>query len=207
MNMRLREASTVLAVIFLLSFQTITCTADLVPLSIEEMTGMADVILIGTIEEVHHCTASFDAIPIMHRQVKVSVDRYLKNPLEAETVTVVARGATVGNTSMWVEDMPEFEESEMVLLFLRDDPWFLDENPQGFYQVVGMCQGKFTVGSDGAVNKPGQVIEDGSSVGEIEFKLGASSPSRNLVFPVVVALLSLGVVYVFYLRRLGKLSF
>ena len=78
--------------------------------------------------------------------------------------------------------------------------WFLD-NPQGFYQVVSMDQGKFTVGSDGAINVLGEVIEDGFRVGEIEFKLGARSIFGNLVFPGVVAMLSLGVIYLFYLRH------
>jgi hypothetical protein len=119
----------------------------------------------------------------MYRQVTVSVERYLKNPLETETVTVVARGATVGNTTLWVEEEPEFQESERVLLFLRDDPSFLFENPQGFYQVVGASQGKFTVGSDEAISDSGQVIEDGFRVG------------------VVVALLSLGAIYLIYLRH------
>ena len=100
-----------------------------------------------------------------------------------------------------MEDEPEFQESERVLLFLRDDPSFLDDNPQGFYQVVGLCQGKFIVGSDGAISDSGHVIEDGFRVGEIEFKLGARSMFRSLVFPVVIAMLSLGVIYLFYLRH------
>ena len=199
--MRFEIVSATLAVIFLLSYQMVPCSADFISLSIEEMTEAADVILIGTVEEVLHCAASPYTVPHMHRQVTVSVERYLKNPLETETVTVVARGATLGNTTLWVEDEPEFQESERVLLFLRDDPSFLDDNPQGFYQVVGLCQGKFIVGSDGAISDSGHVIEDGFRVGEIEFKLGARSMFRSLVFPVVIAMLSLGVIYLFYLRH------
>jgi len=194
--MRLRIVSAALAVIFLLSYQILPCSAFYIPLNIEEMTETADVILIGTVEEVFHSPA-----PKMYRQVTLSVERYLKNPLETKTVTVVARGATVGNTTIWVEDQPEFQESERVLLFLRDDPSFLFENPQGFYEVVGMVQGKFTVGSDSAISDAGQVIEDGLRVGEIQFKLSAGFTFSNLVFPVVVALLSLGVIYLFFRVR------
>jgi len=201
LEMRFGIVSAALAVIFLLSCQMVPCSADIIFLSVEEMTEAADVILMGTVEEVLHCAASPYTVPRMHREVTVSVERYLKNPLEAETVTVVALGATVGSTTLWVENQPEFEESERVLLFLWDDPEFLDDSPQGFYQVVGICQGKFTVGSDSAISDSGQVIEDGLRVGEIVFKLGARPIFGNLVFPGVVALLSLGVIYLFYRVR------
>ena len=196
LEMRLRLASTAIAVIFLLSTQLISCSAYYVPLSIEEMTEAADVILIGTVDEVLHVRT--------HREVTVSVERYLKNKLVIETVTVVARGATVRNTTWWYEDQPEFQESERVLLFLRDDPSFLFENPQGFFEVVGLVQGKFIVGSDSAISVSGHVIEDDLRVGEIKFKLGERSIFDNLVFPVVVALLGLGVVFLFYRLRVSR---
>jgi len=179
-------------------------SADYVPLSIEEMTETANVILIGTVEEVLHSAASPYTVPHMHRQVTVSVERCLKNTLETETVTVVALGATLGNTTMWVEDEPEFQESERVLLFLRDDPTFLNDNPQGFYQVVGLCQGKFTVDSDSAISVSGHVIKNGLMVDNIKFKLGEKTLFGNLVFPAIVALLSLGVLYLFY--RVAQLT-
>ena len=196
MKKRFELALTAFMVLFLLSYPIVPCSAFYVPLSIEEMTEKADVILIGTVEEVLHVR--------WHREVTVSVERYLKNPLKTETVFVVVRGATVGNTTMWYEEQPEFQESERVLLFLRDDPSFLFENPQGFYQVVNMDQGKFTVGSDDAINVLGEVIEDGLKVGEIKFKLGERSIFGNLVIPVVVALLSLGAVYLFYRTRVSS---
>ncbi len=196
LKMRFRIVSTAIAVIFLLSVQMVPCSAFYVPLSIEEMTEAADVILIGTIEDVLHVR--------MHREVTVSVEMYLKNPLETDMVKVVALGATVGNMTYVAEEQPEFQESERVLLFLRDDPWFLEDNSQGFYQVVSGGQGKFTVGSDDAISDTGQVIEDGLRVGEIEFKLGERSTFRNLVVPVVVALLSIGVIYLLYSSRVSS---
>ena len=194
--MRFRILSTALAVIILLSTQMVPCSAFVVPQSIEEMTEKADVILIGTVEEVLHVR--------WHREVTVSVERYLKNSLKTETVIVIVRGATVGNATMWYEEQPEFQESERVLLFLRDDPSFLFENPQGFYQVVNMDQGKFTVGSDSAISDSGHMIENGLRVGEIKFNLGERSIFENMVFPGVVALLSLGAVYLFYRARVSS---
>lgn len=204
MEMRFGIVSAALTVIFLLSYQLVPCSADILSSSsIEEMTEAADIILIGTVEEVLHFAASPYTIPKMHRQVTVSVERYLKNPLETKIVTVVALGATLGNLTLRVGDQPEFQESKRVLLFLRDDPSFLDENPQGFYQVVGSVQGKFTVGSDSAISVSGQVIEDGLRVGKIKFKLGERSLFENLVFPVIVAMLSTGVIYLIYRTRTG----
>lgn len=175
--MRFEIASAVLVVVFLLSNQIVPCSGFYIPLSIEELTDKADVILIGTVEEVLHLSA-----PKMFRQVTVLVERYLKNPLETETVTVVARGVTIGNMTLWVEDQPEFQESERVLLFLRDDPTFLFENPQGFYEIVGMVQGKFNVGSDNAVSDSGQLIEDGLRIGEIKFVFG---PPIVIAIPII----------------------
>ncbi len=198
LKMRSRIVYTAIAVLFLLSFQIIPCSADYITLSIEEMTEAADVILIGTVEEVLHYAASPYTIPKMHRQVTVSVERYLKNKQETKTVTVVTLGATLGNLTLWVEDQPKFQESERVLLFLRDDLWFLDDNPQGFYEVVGLVQGKFIVGSDSAISVSGHVIEDGLSVGEIKFNLGERAIFENLVFPVAIAFLGLGVIVFLY---------
>ncbi len=192
--MRFKILSTALAIIFLLSTQFVSSSADIVPLRIEDMTEAANVILIGTVEEVLHFAASPYTIPHMHRQVTVSVERYLKNPLETKTVTVV-------DLEMVALLAPEYEESERVLLFLRDDPTFLDENPLGYYQVVGLSQGKFTVGSNSAISDSGHVIEDGLRVSEIKFNLGKRSMFDDLVFPVVVALLILGVFYLFYRSR------
>jgi hypothetical protein len=141
-------------------------------MSVEEMTEKADVILMGTVESTFHCPADL-VVPRMHRQVWVSVERYLKNPLNSTHVTVVLLGATIGNTTMWVEDQPEFNVSERVLLFLRDDPWFLEENPYGFYQIIGECQGKFSIEENTAIGEHGLVVRDGDEFNGVKFALGA----------------------------------
>jgi len=154
----------------LIGYLMVGCSASLAYLmSVEEMTEKADVILVGTVESIFHCPAD-PAVPRMHRQVYVSVERYLKNPLNQTSVTVVALGATIGNTGMWVEDQPEFHVSERVLLFLRDDPWFLEGNQHGFYQIIGECQGKFAVEEESAISKHGLIIHDGYEFQGIKFE-------------------------------------
>ena len=101
-------------------------------------------------------------------------------------------------------DQPKFQESERVLLFLRDNPSFLDENPLGFYEVVGWVQGKFTIRSGDAISAAGHVIDDGLRVGEIKFNLRERSIFENLAFPVAVAFLGIGIVFLFYRSRVSS---
>jgi hypothetical protein len=168
-----RTFSVFLLILYYFGYTTVFCYASLAYLmSVEEMTEKADVILMGTVEWVFHCPTDL-VVPRMHRQVWVSVERYLKNPLNSTHVTVVLLGATIGNTTMWVEDQPEFNVSERVLLFLRDDPWFLEENPYGFYQVIGECQGKFVIEEESAISELGLVVHDGDEFNGVKFALGA----------------------------------
>ena len=168
----------------LVGYLMVGCSASLAYLmSVEEMTEKADVILVGTVESIFHCPADL-AIPSMHRQVYVSVERYLKNPLNKTSITVVALGATIGNTTMWVEDQPEFNVSERVLLFLRDDPWFLEGNQHGFYQIIGECQGKFAVEEESAISKHGLIIHDGYEFQGIKFEW--ASEVKPAEFEIIV---------------------
>ncbi len=115
--------------------------------SLEEMTEKADVILVGNVESITHHPADPNDVPKMHRKVQISVEYYLKNPLNSSEVIVLLLGGTVGNTTMYVTSQPEFYESDRVLLFLREDVWFLEENPKGYYGVDGE-QGKIKIFAD-----------------------------------------------------------
>ncbi len=128
-------------------------------MSIDEMAERADVIIIGRVESIIHSPEDPENIPMTNRKVVVSVERFLKNPLNSTEVSVLVRGANMGNYTVWVEDQPEFEESEQVLLFLRDDPSHLLENPHGYFETVGLFQGKFTIEADVAYNEMGYEIK------------------------------------------------
>jgi hypothetical protein len=133
---------------------TVGCAADWTYLySVEEMTQRADVILIGRVESILHSRFLKD-VPYMHRRVLVSVERYLKHFMESSNVTVIVEGATFGDRGYGMSsDAPEFEEYERVLLFLK-------EGVDGFYEVLGDAQGKFTIVNDTAVSEVGRVIEN-----------------------------------------------
>ncbi len=66
----------------------------------------------------------------------LSVEKYIKGT-GPETLTIITEGGTVGYLSMWVEDVPVFEENETVLVFLKQAG---DE-----FSVVGWVQGKYMV--------------------------------------------------------------
>ena len=60
--------ATTMFTLFLLGCLTVSCSADLVPMTINEMAEKADTILIGKVESVLHCPATFEDIPHMHRK-------------------------------------------------------------------------------------------------------------------------------------------
>jgi len=203
MMKKIEAFASVFFFLFLVGCLAVCCSADLpYIMSVREMTEKADVILVGEVESVLHCPASFEDIPHMHRQVIISVEKYLKNSQESAKVTVIARGATVGNTTMWVEDQPDFEESERVLLFLSDDPGFLKENPHGYFQVLGECQGKFTIDGNNAVSELGLEVEDGEVVGSVKFTLYPKKQTSNLYLLFFAALICIMLVVIYYKRYL-----
>jgi len=189
----------------IIGLQVHLCSADLAPMNVAEITDAADVILIGRVESTLHCPASSEDIPHMHRKVSISVEKYLKNPRNSEEITVIALGATLGNTTLWVEDSPEFEEDERVLLFLREDPTFIDENPEGYYQVVGVCHGKFTIEDGVASSETGLKIEDGTNVGGVKFRLTPESPYTKYWYLAVVAFIGLAAIIVYRTRLFNRL--
>ncbi len=68
-----------------------------------------------------------------------------------KTITIRTPGGEVGDTGLWVEDVPVFFKDQEVVTFVKP----IEEEP--FMQVHGMYQGKFTV-------KNGKVVEAGLPV-------------------------------------------
>jgi len=96
----------ILLIHVLLVFLTASCFGDVIPMSIKDMTREADVILVGRVESVTHHPATFEDIPKMHRKVKVTVERYLKNPQGSSEVVIIVLGATMGSTTLWWKTSP-----------------------------------------------------------------------------------------------------
>lgn len=138
-----------LFVYILLCSAIVTYHGALVEMDVSDLWREADVVLIG---DVLNITTHQGDRGTIYRRVLVEVERYHKNPLNTSQVDIHVLGGVIGNISCWVEDQPELEVGETVLVFLAHHP---EEHPlykaEG-YDVVGELQGKFTVAEGVAKN-------------------------------------------------------
>jgi hypothetical protein len=112
------------------------CTGQAVmrTLSIEELAGKADMIVLGTVIQQE---SAWDAQhTVISTTVTLAVVRTLAGP-SAEVVTLQVTGGIVGTMGMRTSTDAEFRDGERVIVFLNTSTV-----PS---TVVGMQQGKFTV--------------------------------------------------------------
>ena len=152
----------VLFVCILLYSAIVTCQGALVEMDVSDLWREADVVLIG---DVLNITTHRGDKGNIYRKVLVEVERYNKNPLNTSQVDVHVLGGAIGDIGQWVEDQPEFEVGETVLISLTHHP---EEHPlykaEG-YHVVGGPQGKFTVADGVATNIAGDKLDLTDSLG------------------------------------------
>jgi len=103
-------------------------------ISVEDLTGEADVIVIGDIKEVES-RWNFWRTEV-HTYSTVSVEKYIKGT-GSETLTIITEGGTAGDLSVWVEDTPVFTKNEKVLVFLK--------KAGREFSVAGLVQGKYII--------------------------------------------------------------
>ena len=146
----------------LLCSAIVTCQGALVEMDASDLWCGADVVLIG---DVLNITTHQGEKGFIYRNVVVEVVRYNKNLLNLSCVDVHVLGGVIGDIGSWVEDQPEFEVGETVLVFLRHHP---EEHPHyqaDGYHVVGGPHGKFTVADGVATNIAGDKLELTDSLG------------------------------------------
>jgi hypothetical protein len=117
-------------------------------LSFDRLSGEADVIVRGRVEEITTRKAS-DRRPIS-KIIRISVERQFKGP-KVSAVTIEQSGGSEGEVTLAVPGSPEFSSGEDVILFLT-------RRRGGSFNIVGGKQGKFT-----AKTLPGNnnaVVED-----------------------------------------------
>jgi len=140
----------------------VTCQGALVEMDVSDLWCDADVVLIG---DVLNITTHQGEEGFIYRNVVVEVVRYNKNPLNLSQVDIHVLGGAIGEIESWVEDQPEFEVGETVLVFLRQHP---EEHPlykADGYHVVGGPLGKYTVADVVATNIAGDKLELTDSLG------------------------------------------
>ena len=155
----------VLSLVCLVLFTYVgTASAEVEKMSLEEMISKASIILRGTIPK----TESYwnKGQTMIYTSVTISVESYLKGGTTAKEFTIEVPGGTVGEITLWVSDVPTFEEGQEVIVFLREE----------YFQIIGWFQGKYTVVDDLVVEKGIPVDRfTGQITGIIE---GAAPPSE-----------------------------
>jgi hypothetical protein len=147
----------------------------MVPLSIDDLTSRADVILIGQVVEILPSKQSDNRLQddwrVIYTDVIIQTENYLYGQSQTKRIAVRVEGGRIGDTVMLVEDAPVFNLGEDVALFLeRLSP----ENtppegmaPENYYRVYGGIQGKYAYGNGVITNLEGATF----TAAEIENKI------------------------------------
>jgi hypothetical protein len=156
------EFVSVLLLSILLCSTIVTCQGALVKMDISDLWCEADVVLIG---DVLNITTHQGEEGFIYRNVVVEVERYNKKPLNQSCVDVHVLGGVIGDIGQWVEDQPEFEVGETVLVFLTHHTAEPPYHQEDGYHVVNGSQGKFTIADMVATNIAGETLELTDSLG------------------------------------------
>lgn len=150
----------------------IDINAEMEKLSYNDLNRRSEVILIGTVQEIHAAkwntpdgkipVDSFDDLQsedTIYTDINISVDQYLKNPQPSDELIVRIEGGAVDDVIIITDYEPDFTEDEKVLLYLNKGPFRLTETigPEHFV-VTGNMQGKFTLTDDGKAVGYGEKI-------------------------------------------------
>ena len=136
-------------IIFVILISLIFCCDNLfafgVPLSFKEMVRKSDLILIGEVKEVRE--NSWVYVNHTHRirgsTAEIEVRNVIKGSLgKGEGNNIFVR--YLGTSEFWVEDQPEFRNSERVLLFLK-------KIKGNYYGSVNLYAGKVEISDKNTV--------------------------------------------------------
>jgi hypothetical protein len=148
--------------------RSIEISGELEDHTYDDLCNHADIIVIGKVKEIlpskwntmdgqmnKSANGKIKRGELIYTDVVISVDKYLKNPLPSNEVTVRVVGGTIGNVNMSSDIEPRFESDEKVLLYLSNDtyPYTKDVGSEHFV-VTGYMQGKFTLTDDGKAIRP-----------------------------------------------------
>ncbi|OPY21020.1 MAG: hypothetical protein A4E24_00847 [Methanomethylovorans sp. PtaU1.Bin093] len=161
---------------------TISISASLAYLNFTELNQRSESIVIGTVKEILPAKwntpdgkrrgdtienlGEYDA---MYTDVIISVDQYLKNPLEQKEIRVRIQGGEDEVVKMAFGSEPSFKEGEKVLLYVSKDvsTMFKDFGPE-HYLVIGASLGKFTLTDDGLAVREYEYVDQKELLDAIE---------------------------------------
>jgi hypothetical protein len=122
----------------LLLFACITQAVQMVPLSIQQLTDRANLILHG---RVAAATVQRDPQGRIYTRIELNVTEVWKGDSALKSFVIVQAGGVLGDEAVTVDGQEKFAIGEEVVLFLV-------LNARGEGVVVGLAQGKFKVTTD-----------------------------------------------------------
>lgn len=162
--------------------RTIGMSGSLEEYSYDDLNNHADTVIIGKVKEIlppkwntgqinKSSTEKIKRGELIYTDIIISVDKYLKNPLSSNEVTVRVVGGTIGNITMTSDIEPNFKPGEEVLLYLSNDtyPYTKDIDSEHFV-VTGHVQGKFKLTDDGKAVRPDKTVSQEELLSTIKNK-------------------------------------
>jgi len=122
-------------VIVCVSISLNDCEGSYAYLDIHELHRRADTVVKGTVTDV----STSEDVGHHYLTAMIEVEKYIKNPLESETVTVRSSERKMGE-GVWYEQpaLVNFSIGEKVVVYL-------EVVSSEFYTLIGASQGKFTL--------------------------------------------------------------
>lgn len=136
----LRIIAALLALLALLSPPAFGTT--IIDMADEDLTFASDVIVTGTVTDLHAARAADGGI---HTYVTLALSDVLKGYLPLAAVTVRERGGRVDDDEQWLFGNPRYAVGESVVAFLSQDG-------DGFLRTTHMALGKFAIVRDPSTN-------------------------------------------------------
>jgi len=152
----------------------------MIKLTIDDLIEKSDTVVIGKVVDIFPARRvdieSEDWI--ITTDVVIEVGRYLYGQSRSPYIAVMVQGGRVEQTFVWVEDQPELNLGEEVILFLNH-PELEISPPEGFedaefYMITGSVQGKFSYKDGNTINLEGESV----AISEIEQKIASIHSSK-----------------------------
>lgn len=163
-----RHRFTLLLAVTLMGNGFIGSGTQMIPLSIQQLTEQAQVVIRGTVSSK---TCLEDDRGRIVTRIRLSVAEVWKGTAIASEFTVIQAGGVLGTRRVTVEGQPNFAVAEEVVVFLA-------LNARGEGVALGVCQGKFEVFQDASGHKQvrnifhGGAPASGASAQALQNKLG-----------------------------------
>jgi hypothetical protein len=134
---------TLVSSVFLCLLLSSVSSAILMDMTKEELIANCDDIIIGRVKSIE--SKWNDERNFIYTYVSVEIQEQMKGESLGTVCTLQIQGGTIGDTSLWVEDMPVFVDGSNILLHI-----FMKDN--GYPDVYGACTGLLIIENNNIVD-------------------------------------------------------